>query len=396
MGMTVTEGLMSKRRDNQKLAARLVARSGDSVLEWLEDVLQTDDPSATMNRVFKSQHLKDLRLIVKFALLVPVVALIPCLIYAAETTDGVVHWSWSSILSGLTIKLVVLFLAHTVIYLGSVVTVTTAICAWAYRAGSTRLGVVDLFACEIDTLCRVTTVIDTVHRRVQMVLGSAGSTAIPADPGHFASSRFSSQENYFPVFESNNRDLQSLEADVVINVTAFYTYMKTVRDIMRKVAAVSPPAGGPPAGATAHLSRSWQESSVDLIYMLYLGLESGRKAIKDLVEFEPEQTERTIVILISELEGYAFLLQAFPAGDIHKRRLMLRWPAYERLVKEVRCLVDQGTKGRGSIKPDTIAHVRQQEVWRAADESLPTLLERYGKARALAAPEPIEPTNLAA
>ena len=46
---------------------------------------------------------------------------------------------------------------------------------------------------------------------------------------------FTSEENYFPVFENNTRDLQSLEAHVVINITAFYTYMKAVRDSTRSL-----------------------------------------------------------------------------------------------------------------------------------------------------------------
>ena len=52
--------------------------------------------------------------------------------------------------------------------------------------------------------------------------------------------QFTSAENYFPVFEGNTRDLQSLEARVVINITSFYTYMKTVRDLMRTAAALKP------------------------------------------------------------------------------------------------------------------------------------------------------------
>ena len=42
-----------------------------------------------------------------------------------------------------------------------VVGVVGAVIAWAYQSGSARLGVIDLFACEISTLCRVATVVDT-------------------------------------------------------------------------------------------------------------------------------------------------------------------------------------------------------------------------------------------
>jgi uncharacterized membrane protein len=48
------------------------------------------------------------------------------------------------------------------------VVVFGAILAWAYQVGSARLGVVDLFACEIDTLCRMTTIVDMVGRQVAL------------------------------------------------------------------------------------------------------------------------------------------------------------------------------------------------------------------------------------
>jgi hypothetical protein len=51
---------------------------------------------------------------------------------------------------------------------------------------------------------------------------------------------FISQENYFPVFESSTRDLQKLEASVVINITAFYTFMKAARDSLRKLVEIAP------------------------------------------------------------------------------------------------------------------------------------------------------------
>jgi hypothetical protein len=110
--------------------------------------------------------------------------------------------------------------------------------AWAYQVGSARLGVVDLFACEISTLCRVATVIVQFADRWKVRAGSGrGSTPAPA-PHPVPAKRFTSEENYFPVFGSGTRDLQTLEARVVVNITAFYTYMKAVRDMMRALADI--------------------------------------------------------------------------------------------------------------------------------------------------------------
>ena len=79
---------------------------------------------------------------------------------------------------------------------------------------------------------RVATVVDTARRyagKFDQPPTSAADTAGPRQPPH----HFASQENYFPVFESNTRDLQTLEARVVINITEFYTYMKAFRDYLR-------------------------------------------------------------------------------------------------------------------------------------------------------------------
>jgi hypothetical protein len=59
---------------------------------------------------------------------------------------------------------------------------------------------------------------------------------LPAD-----TSQFTSQESYFPVFDSSVKELQALEADIVKHVTAFYTYMKVMRDALRRLAEIKPP-----------------------------------------------------------------------------------------------------------------------------------------------------------
>ena len=187
-----------------------------------------------------------------------------------------------------------------------VVGVVGAVIAWAYQSGSARLGVIDLFACEISTLCRVATVVDTARRyggKFDQPPTAAADTAGPRLPPH----HFASQENYFPVFESNTRDLQTLEARVVVNITEFYTYMKAFRDYLRKLDEITPQSGKLNSSSSEGFLQSWHEAVVNVVFMLFLGLESGRHAIADLVEFQPEKAERTIVILISELEAFRFL-----------------------------------------------------------------------------------------
>jgi hypothetical protein len=179
--------------------------------------------------------------------------------------------------------------------------------------------------------------------------------------------QFGSQENYFPVFEGNTRDLQTLEARVVVNITAFYTYMKAVRDSMRILSEIRPePADlvSPPTG-TAVIA-PWHEALRNVIYMFFLGLESARRAISDLVEFEPERAERTIVILISELEAYRFLCDQFQGEDgIRHKRLMLRQPEYRRTVPP---LIQSVEASRASETTDEGAVSRWEEAWRLLEE----------------------------
>jgi hypothetical protein len=306
------------------------------LLKPIECLVRTGDQAATVDRLFASQHVKDLRLIVATALIaVLLIFVIGVLLSYNEMPRQLSgfptrHANWSSL--HLVFAVAGTFLPIFV----PVLAVFGVILAWAYQVGSVRLGVVDLFACEISTLCRVTTIVDTVRRYVEKFdhgpPAKPAGTRAPNPPAH----QFTSQENYFPVFEGNARDLQALEARVVINITAFYTYMKAVRDSLRALAEITPGPEefrSPPDKAA--LDGPWHEAVRNVVYMLFLGLESARHAIEDLVEFEPEKAERSIVILISELKAYGFLRNQFDEQDMHYQRIMMREPEYRDVVQRL-------------------------------------------------------------
>ena len=227
---------------------------------------------------------------------------------------------------------------------GPTLGVLAAVIAWAYQKGSARLGVVDLFACEISTLCRVTTIVDAAKRYVDEYSREEALFAEPAALTNAPTTQFSSSEDYFPIFDTNSRDLQYLEEEVVINITAFYTYMKAVRDMRRALQMIAQPSTHRKGDSKDAVAQSaWQEAMRNLIYMLFLALESARKAIHDLVEYEPQQAERKISILISELEAYGFLCGHFPdKDDIRLKRLLMRRRNYELQTNECIELVNQG------------------------------------------------------
>jgi hypothetical protein len=350
------------------------------LLKPIARLLRTGDPAATGDRLFSSQHVKDLQLIIAVAF--GAVLLILVFGFPLSVENEVVS-QWSTVRASKTdwifLHLLLAASGNFLTFFAPVLAVFGAVLAWAYQVGSARLGVVDLFACEISTLCRVATIVDTVRRCVDRF--DQGSPAEPADRGgpHVSARQFTSQENYFPVFESNTRDLQTLEARVVINITAFYTFMKAVRDSMRTLAEIKTQPAELESQSNKAAAGSWHEAARNVVYMLFLSLESARHTIADLVEFEPEKAERTIVILISELEAFRFLSSQFTdEQDVHHQRIMLRDPDYRYLVPQLCCSVEAGRGKEKTIEAGSESHEhRQVSLWEPAWRLVPELKRRY-------------------
>jgi hypothetical protein len=222
------------------------------------------------------------------------------------------------------------------------------------------LGVVDLFASEIGTLCRVGTIFD---------IGEHYVDAYAAPEKFSGTGKFVSQEEYFPVFQSNSRDLQVLEATVVNYIAEFYSYMKATRDAMRRLAETNPPKPGAPSVQTPGPKTepdAWHAAMVNVIYLVYLGYESARKAIRELVEFQPAKAERLIVILLTELKCYSFLRSHFDPSDVRWRRLQLRAADYKQEVPE--------------LYRKVMSHGPNEKDWLQARETIPELATRYKEA----------------
>ena len=356
------------------------------LFEYIGRRVKTGHESATIDRFFTSRHVRDLRVIIVVALGAVLLVLVfgfalsfeneldkflspPQQLAATTTSQQNPTMDASGTARGIDphVRLAFATVAGFLTFFAPVLGAFAAIVAWAYQAGSARLGIVDLFACEISTLCRVGTVLDTVQHFIDVLEhdplhASADSTAAPA-----WANKFTSTENYFPVFENNTKDLQSLEADVVINIASFYTYMKAVRDSMRAL----PDNQSPPTDIATKLRH---DAMRDVIYLIYLGFESARKAIGDLVEFEPQEAERTAVILLSEFAAYGFLRCEFSQeDDVRCKRLKLREPEYQRLVPRLCSRIEHGWKGNRSAD------------WEPAWLLLPELNKRYDGAIAAAA-----------
>lgn len=268
--------------------------------------LTSQGSASTFNRLLKSRHVADLRVIFLVAFFVGV----------AIVAEGI--WAVAKGRS------------DALTYILAVMAASGAVMAWAYQTGGMRLGIVDIFACEIATLCRVGTIVDLVPRLVATFDAlNAGATTVAENPSERVINDFDPHENYEPVFNNNARDLQVLDALVVTNVTQFYTYQKAMRDYWRQL----------PQATTLEKRQAVMTS---VIYMHFLALESARFAIAELIEYEPNEADTTLVILLSELPAFAFLLKRFePLQDLRYRRLHLRVDAYKATIPDMCCRILQ-------------------------------------------------------
>jgi hypothetical protein len=358
--------------------------------------LSADEAASTFFRFFRSRHVADLRLIFKAAVGVFLVHVVIVLVLGsaelrlsladinaervgsvgspgadskpdpagkAETAgkndrggSGKKH-AWKDLIE---------FVSK---YIGAGLPIYGGIIAWAYLTASARLGIVDLFACEIGTLCRVGTIVDIGKRYVDQAGFARPDDHVKFGQRSAASGNFVAQENYFPVFASNSKELQPLEAMVVTHITEFYTFMKAMRDSQRKLAELklSPDVK---ANATAEMIEANLEAQRDtlanVIFMMFLGYESARKAVKDLIEFEPTAAENMMVILITELKCYCFLVDYFKGDDLRHSRLELRRSGYKTIVEDLLYKVEDSPKA-------------YPEDWERAVHTLSELKKRYGE-----------------
>jgi hypothetical protein len=269
----------------------------------------------TIDRLLWSMHVDDLRWVAQIILwlVIATIIFLVFVIFAKQQTA----------------------LVSLITVVGVIIAGLGTIIAWCYRVGSSRLGIVDLFACEIATLCRICTITGLAQSCIQSSELEATDQSPTPDKTRKLRSRFSSfdfVESYTPIFDGNAKELQNLKIRVVTNITAFYTYWKAMRDALRKLASV------PVAGVDASLgieTDPWDQAMRNVVYMHFLACESARKAIRDLVEFLPNRAENTITILLSELPAYGFLLKRIPENDVRRARLELRKERYRVVVPEI-------------------------------------------------------------
>jgi len=324
-----------------------------------DEQLTAEESASTLFRFFRSEHVIDLRLIAKLA---RYLLFFYFLFVLAIAWDSI---SIPILPDNTTLHpkthLVLLYFKMLAQYFGPAVPIYGAIVAWAYMAAETRLGVVDLFACEISTTCRVGTIFDIGKRYVAMY-HSVRDKELPRSSD--------SHENYFPIFDANSSDLQSLQALVIRYITEYYTYMKAARDLLRKLEAIDPAQIAKLSESTQNgsfHSDEWHETLANIIYVLFLGYESARKSINDLIEFQPTRAENVIIILLTELPCYSFLCEyhkKFKKDEVRFKRLQLRETDYREIIPALMASVNA-------------VHQGNEKHWALAQRTIPELTNRY-------------------
>jgi hypothetical protein len=312
-----------------------------------ESQLTEEEAASTLFRFFRSKHVVDLRLIVVsilgllvFYIIILIVGLVELSTHRQEIKPDLV-----------------------VTLIGPAVGIAGLIISWAYKAAAARLGIIDLFGCEIGTLCRVGTIFDIGTYYVRAYEGGAGAKDDGAEKRD-SSDKYTSQEDYFPIFDNNSSDLQLLEALVVCRITEFYTFMKASRDTQRRLATIpSPNEMHLPQGAAAGAQTPWHAAILNVVYMIFLGYEAGRQAIEQLVEFQPSAAEKTLSIMITELTCYGLLLSKLK-GDPRYPRLLLRRDNYKDMTPKLYLRIAS-------------PYVMNDHYWHPARELLLLLSERY-------------------
>lgn len=273
-------------------------------------------------------------------------------------------------------------LKDDIVPFASAMAVLLATLSWAYQTGSRRLGAVDLFASEISAISRVCLVVGFAQNSVKKA--RAGWPKAPVSGTDMPSTKFTSEEHYTPVYDNNTSELQSLDFDVVTEVTQFYTYRKTMMDFLRKLAVTTDAA-------------DLAEASKHMIYMQFLMYESARRALRELIEFEPDQSVAIVNAYCNELVLFSFLKEHY-VEEFQGRRLDMRIKNYATiydLADHIRTKYDEAIRKDKNINNWEKAHAIAPEMIRRYEAMLAECND-IGIARSGTVIEPVQVDPVAA
>lgn len=188
-----------------------------------------------------------------------------------------------------------------------------------HATGSKRRGAVDMITSEIITVARVLAAGNIIGAFIATYakLEATGDRR-PSGFGDVAR-----KENYFTAFDKNIETLGTLKRELVMNITAFYTFMKAARDA---TGAINLWKDDYP------VSRS-KDDVVDIIYLCFLNLLHGHFAITALIEKDQQQRLHYAEDVFTglEIQCFVFLMLVLADDDFRYKAVQGREERYREL-----------------------------------------------------------------
>ncbi len=196
------------------------------------------------------------------------------------------------------------------------------IISWAYQAGNVRLGVVDLFVAEIFTMCKVASGTEFVSKLSQWSKNGFAPRCVVLP-----------HQDVMIAFNTNAKDLELLDGNVVKYVTATYVYFKTVIDRLDRLHSKSLVEN---SSVSKLPENSESKELLEILLLAFGSFESARYALTIMVDNGERRDERVLFALVNELRAFNELWDQFD-DEILKARISDRVPAYKKLYEELRC-----------------------------------------------------------
>jgi hypothetical protein len=217
----------------------------------------------------------------------------------------------------------------------------TTIAAKLIENSQKRLATVDLFTSEILSIGRVFISSNIVGMFVHLFdelskpnlvleASSNGGLDAPLQIGPFGFADAARKESYFTIFEKNSTDLGPLSADIISDVTAFYTFLKASRDATGAMSLWKEPY---------YVNSMQRNDVISVLYNCFLMAIHGRLALNGLIEQDQRAKYASEVFNSIEVKCYCFLITVLQRFDQRYRILYERRDYYLGVAK---CYANEG------------------------------------------------------
>lgn len=225
------------------------------------------------------------------------------------------------------------------LFVGTLLTSSTAAMAALYQFGKQRFSTVDVFSSEIAARIRTLAADNSVAR----IISAADPMPVrreTTDVTPRASSSFEnvepSQESQFENFHRRSTDLGALGSSVVDHVTAFYSYHLAARDELRVLSRLT---------ATPSITEpDVREQVINIVFMVDLMAMSAIQALDDLIETREHRLYCKQLALCVATRANAYLIESMSLSDHRFAEITVRNSAYADFIAELR-------KGLRGVRP---------------------------------------------